>query len=527
VAMCPIGTLCMAAYNFRVGKLATDGPERSKFLEQLSSQQQWLDLVVLTFFSRSKVGTEGILLTCCIALKMLTWCIPLMLRAAANLQINKHDDTVRDESKGPNMPCCCQCSNLTIPFRIILDLYFGGSWMSAWALMMWITTPYRDADMVDNNKELAEVQDSDTPYYKVRSNTNLIRWRKLTLFARFVLWLFQAILLSREMSEDYDKPWLKYFSAVALLFYAMSGRADLMLLLEIKHKTDDLKTWWKHLPMLSSVITCFFLSLEMLIHAWYAYVDEALNSRLDVHVDVNESHLFASVTIMWMVIFPGMLHSPGKPFTCLTDHLPDAMREDPDTWRSFLAWPFQAATGACAFHTLIELADVVSFICILKTMNPMNVETKIWRYLGWDVDIRYLMYIFLAEQLIIWLLLIAWYMHRPIWKPDSYQKFVLKLSLAVEVMTDVPELFFLFVWGGWRGGGAEGVILIIIMVADVILTIKSAIFNPLYYMCTKTTPGTPGPTGSPGRSGNTDTTATTAPTTAPTNYKDDEASFSV
>jgi len=136
-------------------------------------------------------------------------------------------------------------------------------------------------------------------------------------------------------------------------------------------------------------------------------------------------------------------------------------------------------------HSLIELADVVLFILLMKNIAESDAETNKYAYLSWTwlPDIRLILFILLTLQMMVWILPITYFAFQPQVAadknaPDNFMKHVLRVSMWAEWLTDFPELVTLVLWGGWRGNDNQ-VFIIANLFIDTVLTFKSAIYNPI------------------------------------------------
>jgi len=432
-------------------------------LAALHSSLQWIDLTVLAFYTKEKDsgewtqldGGEHQLLVCCLSLKLLTWVVPLGVRALAMLRKDEHDFADEEEIARPQIVHYSQISNLTMLLRSYLALYFQDAWMFWWTLFMWMTTPIHAEDILRNEPPESTPDESRVSEPAV-DKTKAWRWGFLGI--RCLGWWAQVVMLGLELADE-EVPWSRYLTASVILTNAVFIRVDFFILLRVV-SIENCWHFWQHLPQVSAIVTTVTLTIDLLTHTWIAYVGDSVGQS---HLHL--AHWIIAICSITAVILPQLLRF------CLS-----------------LYEPQKKIIGSCsttAMHSLIELADVVLFILLMKNIAESDAETNKYAYLSWTwlPDIRLILFILLTLQMMVWILPITYFAFQPQVAadknaPDNFMKHVLRVSMWAEWLTDFPELVTLVLWGGWRGNDNQ-VFIIANLFIDTVLTFKSAIYNPI------------------------------------------------
>merc|ERR1719410_904779 len=177
------------------------------------------------------------------------------------------------------------------------------------------------------------------------------------------------------------------------------------------------------------------LTIDMLAHTWFAYVADSVDKS---H---HAAHWIIAVFSVTTVILPGLLRN------CLTlnDTLPASFQNftGGGAFCKLLAWPYFLGRTTTGRHSLIELVDVVLFICLMRSITSSDGGTKKYTHLSWTwlPDIRFILFILLTLQMVVWILPITYLASMTAAKKDEkyFEKTVLRFSMLVEMLTDVPE----------------------------------------------------------------------------------------
>jgi len=446
---------------------------------------QWLDLIFLGLYARRREGSESYFLTSCLILKLLTWFVPSLVQAITMLKKEGHDFEKEATQAHRQMVHRCQICNVTILLRTGVDVFLRSSpnagWMFWWTLLLWAATPVHSEDMIKPAEEKNAPEEEAPEQSNVKLQEDLRIWRGTSLALRFAAWLSQLVLLYFEWAHDEDMVWLRCSNAAIVFTTIACWRADLFVFLNVT-TADDLKDGWKkYLLQISALVATSAQMVDMLFHTWIAYVSDASESG-GKSVPFPDRHWSMSTATVTVLLLPELLHF-HELCAKKTVGLFDSLLSNRHAGIKFLASPFYMVNSVSGLHAVIELVDVVSFVLILKSISQSGSDTTSYQYVSFlTVDVRILLYIMLVLQVLLWIMPITVCVFKPRQQESQLNNRILQFSMLVEISTDFPELLVLLAWGGWRGNGSYFVVFT--MIVDLVLTFKSALYNPMRYnMC--------------------------------------------
>jgi len=528
VAWSPAGTLMMLSWGDICSKAYASRHSSSAVALWVSFQ--WVDLMLLAGITKIKAGSENHVFTGCLILKVVTWVFPLMQRSIAMMYKSEHifDEETTKETR-PFMLRWVQVSNLTMLVRTFTEVYFrsslNGTWLFWWTIFMWATTPIKEEDIIDNTEDV-KYEDfrkavEENPWRQLpwwlpeekkqeREGTGRIEpeqlkklikmrgklriWEWMSLVLRCVGWLVHLVLTCLEWEIDADLLWVRFFNSSMLISNIASLRTEWWLLRRVHRYTEKMNLWDFHfqrnLQQISAMMTTCFLTADLLVRTWYAHVELSVG-RSEWRPFLSDIHWIAAISSITVVMLPKLLcfslsleeaklccscYSDGSRASAVSIEQEVTFLDAAPT---FLFSPVYLLRTVSGFHAVVELLDVVFFILIIRAFAVWDYDTTSYQNISSTVDVRILLFGLLTSQMLVWLMPVMFFAYKDRLQAEKFERKVLQFSLVVEIFTDFPELVVLLLWGGWRGRNSPWIV--ITLVFDIILTLKSTIFNAFRY----------------------------------------------